>query len=339
MFRMPCRKVAIVAVAVLVLSLSVVALPACQAAPGKPAFVPDSLRIGTGSVGGAMNVWNSVLAKLIEQRWGIPVTAEITAGSSENIRLIDQGQIQLAGASAITLLNAWQGKPPFKKEYTNLRVLAPIYPALNHFFTMPNTGITSIQDFKGKRVGTGSSKFWDIWIKPILTYQGLDYDKDIDRVYAGMSEMYTMVADGRLDAAVHPLAGTVALPGFLKIAAEHKLVYVTFDEAGLKRMEAEHPILSKKMLSREFAMQSFGLDKEVPAIDAGSIGLNTTTAMSDELAYEVVKLLHENLAALNNETKYFDYALKHSEQLTAQFGVPYHPGAIKYWQEVGLWPK
>ena len=59
--------------------------------------------------------------------------------------------------------------------------------------------------------------------------------------------------------------------------------------------------------------------------------------MPDDLVYELVKIWYENLDEMVNTNPYWKYPTVYPEMITMQYGIPYHPGAIKYWKEQGIW--
>ena len=78
-------------------------------------------------------------------------------------------------------------------------------------------------------------------------------------------------------------------------------------------------------------------EREIETFDIGGPLLTVRTDADEKLVYQVVKMVHQNLDRLASEVRYFEYAKLNPAVLTTQIGVPYHPGAVRYWKEAGLW--
>jgi len=77
--------------------------------------------------------------------------------------------------------------------------------------------------------------------------------------------------------------------------------------------------------------------KDIESIDIGGPHLYVRSDADTGLVYEVTKLLHQNLDNLADEVRYFKYAQANPAVLTKDIDVPFHPGAVRYWKEAGLW--
>ena len=61
--------------------------------------------------------------------------------------------------------------------------------------------------------------------------------------------------------------------------------------------------------------------------------------VSEELVYQLTKSTHRNLKQLASENPFWKYPVQYPEMLTKDTGIPYHPGAIRYWKEIGIWER
>ncbi len=295
------------------------------------AEMPKSLEIGGASIGGAFYVVAGGVAKLLEQNFKIPVTAAVTEGSRENIRLIDRKQIFMGVVAANNSYPAYHGILKFDKKHP-VALAMGLFPNAFAFMTLPDSPVRSFKDLKGKRVGVGTGKTWDAFMEPMFNAHGMDY-KDIKRVYAGLSDLYTQLGDRIIVAAPGIVSGLSPIPGALRLAAEKGADYFGPEPGAIDKFLKALPYTSRITIPK--GTPTF--DKDIETVDIGGPHLVVRADANEELVYKAVKLIHQNLDNLAGEVRYFKYGQKNSAVLTNKIGVPYHPGAVRYWKEAGLW--
>jgi uncharacterized protein len=316
--------------AFLVSTLSVLAGRAPAAAA-----MPDSLQIGGATIGGAFYVVAGGMAKVLEEQMKIPVTAAVTEGSLENIRLLDRKQIDVGVIAANNAYPAYHGVLGFNKKHTFLRAVFGLFPNAFSFMSLPGSPYRSFASLKGQRVGVGSGKTWDTFMIPLFRAHGMEFNKDFRPVYAGLGDLFTQMGDGALVATVAVVSGGTPIPGALQMASEKGAQYFGPEPEAAKKAAKELPFMNLIRITKDTP----SYDREINTVDIGGPHLYAREDTDEELVYRITKMLHQNLARLAGEIRYFKYAEKHPEQLTANSGVPYHPGAIRYWKEAGLWKR
>jgi len=309
------------------------------AASADKSALPKSIEIGGATVGGALHVLAGGLAKYLQGQFQIPVTAAVTEGTAENVRLIDRGEITFGGTSTTNGYWAYTGRKPFEKPFVKTRMLFMLYPHANPIVTRATSGIKHMRDLKGKRVGVGSSAAgWDALVGPLFEAHGIDYKKDIKRVYAGLGQLHTMVKDGLIDATITSIGADIPIPALSRLAAETKIVPVQFDDAALEKL-AENPLHATIAIPKKVANQLFGMNQDIPTYQTSAMGMATSSDLNDDTAYLIVKTVYDGIDDLAGREKRFNYAKENPNFLPHQFGVPYHPGAVRFWKEAGLWGK
>lgn len=318
----------------LLAGVSALALAAPAAFSASIPGLPDSINIGSGTVGGGFYVQAGAIATVLEKALKIPVTAQPTGGSRENVRLLDSKEIQLALIAANNAYPAYRGEGGYGKKYTILAPLLYLYPNPGVFVALRGSGIRSVRDLKGKRVGWPSRTWDETVIKPMLAPAGVNIKKDVTVVYASMQDLYTQLGDGSVDAVVGNVsAGKYPLPAMSQLMVRRPLEFIPFGRSVVHKIVAETPYMSAFVLKRGVA----GLTHNFLSVDIGGPCLYVRRDLSEQAAYTITKVVYENLKQLALRNKIFSYALDNPRVLVTKSGVPYHPGAVKFWKEVGLW--
>ena len=296
------------------------------------AEMPSSLEIGGASIGGAFYVVAGGVAKLLEENMKIPVTAAVTEGSRENVRLIDRKQIFMGVIASNNSYPAYHGVLTFKKKHP-LALVMGLYPNAFTLHTLPGSTINSFADLKGKRVGVGTGRTWDAFMVPLMKAHGLTYKKDFKPVYAGMSDLYTQLGDGNIVAMPTMVSGLSPIPAALRLHAEKGARYLPPEPQAVEKMVKQFPYMTRQTIPANTPT----FEKAVETFDIGGPLLTVRADADEELVYRVIKMIHGNLDRLAEDVRYFKYAQVNPAVLTTQIGVPYHPGAVRYWKEAGLW--
>lgn len=296
--------------------------------------MPTSIDIGSGSVGGGFYVQAGAIAAVLEKSLKIPVAAQPTGGSRENVRLLDEKKIQLALIAANNGYPAYRGEGGYGKKYKILAPLLTLYPNPGLFVSLEGSGIKSFSDLKGKRVGWPSRTWDETIIKPMFAFEGMNIKKDINIVYASFGDLFNQLGDGSVDAVITNInSGKYPLPAMSQLMARKRLTFIRFDKNALHKLVEATPYM------RTFVIKAghFHLKRNFTAVDIGGPSLYVRRDMSAHVAYELTKIIYNNLKQLAGRNKVFSYALDNPKELVTKIGVPYHPGAIKFWKKVGIW--
>ena len=124
--------------------------------PAEPHW-PDSLTIGTASPGGTYYVYGEELARILTRELGLPVSMRPTEGPNQNIELMEAGEIQLGFVTLGIALQAWNGTGEWTRgrQMRTMRAIFPMYDTPFQFMALQDSGIRSVADLAGKRVGIG----------------------------------------------------------------------------------------------------------------------------------------------------------------------------------------
>ncbi|MCG2740348.1 MAG: TAXI family TRAP transporter solute-binding subunit, partial [Syntrophaceae bacterium] len=289
------------------------------------------LTLASGSPGGAYYPLGGGMSVIIQKTVeGFRCAAESTGASVENSRLVGNGDSDMGMVMGSVGYNASQGKAPFEKKY-DVVALFQMYPAPQHLVTTAQSGIKSIADLKGKKVsidvpGSGCSTM----AKIILEEAGFNLEKDLTIANLSQTESVQALKDGVVDAVFF----NFAYPGsaVMDLAATRDIVLVPVDQKLADKIVKKHPYYVKIVIPGKTYSK---VDQDVLCLGDSNVMIANKN-MKDDVAYKVVKAIYSNV-------KEGKYALINvhpvAAQLTPQNAVnsplPLHPGAAKYFKEVG----
>src|SRR4051812_17681322 len=290
-----------------------------------------NIAIATGGTGGVYYPLGGGMANILTRYVpGAAATARVTGGSVDNLKLIGSKQSEVALVMVDAALDAVKGEDKFKGNPVDARTLMVLYPNRMHVVTAEGRGIEKMSDLKGKRVSTGSpGSATEVMAFRVIEAAGLDKDKDMRRERLGVAESVNAIKDGKIDA--------FFWVGGLPTAAVTDLGATP----GLKIKMIDHSETVPKMNEKYgnlYAADTIktgtypGQDKDNQIATVWNI-MVVNAKMQDQLAYDIVKTMFDKKAdwvAVHREAN----ELKKENQSVSKSGVPFHPGALKYFAEL-----
>src|SRR5215216_4390070 len=160
------------------------------------------LSIATGNTGGVYYPYGGGLARVISQSVPrVDATAEVTAASVDNLKLIQLGKADIAFVLTDTLDDAIHGRGPFAKMAVKARTLAVLYPNYTQVATIQGNGINRLTDLRGRVVSTGSpGSGTEIIALRVLRAAGIDPDRDLRKQSLSVNASVDALKDGKIDA-------------------------------------------------------------------------------------------------------------------------------------------
>ena len=298
---------------------------------------PKMVSLGTGSVGGGYNMVGVGASRIWDK--DLDLKAKVVPGVAvANLHRFGEGRLDIVVSPSSHSKMAWEGMEDFKdKKIRNFRVLCYIFPDFFHFVAKKKSGLKTVSDLKGKRVGCGpSAPTYDKIIGKRIEANGLKYfgeNPDFKKVFVNYNDLGRLLADGNLDATIMGVSGLIPFPALQQLMAEQELVALEWSKEAIA---FEDPIFPVGAIKKELLPY---LEKDHVCPVGGIASFIVKQEYSDEFAYALIKSIHKNLTTLSADNPYFKYPVKFPEILTHDAGVPYHPGAIKYWKEAGLWKR
>jgi uncharacterized protein len=283
----------------------------------------------TGGTSGVYYPLGVAIGKILGDKLaGVKIQVQATKASVENLILLQQGRGEIAFALGDSLKAAWEGdaEAGFRTRMNRLRTLGAIYPNYIQIVATADSGVRTLADLRGKSLSVGAPKSGtELNSRAILAAAGLSY-KDMAKVeYLPFAESVDLMKNRQLNATLQSAGLGVASLKDLSTATDITVVAVpkeVVDRIG-------PPFVAVIIPANTYT----GQDKDVPTAAVINY-LVTSSAVSDDLVYQMTKLIFESLPELANSHA----AGREIKLENAAIGspVPLHPGAIRYYREKGL---
>src|ERR1700754_3194804 len=313
----------------MVLKLTAALLAAATILPAPEARAQAFINVLTGGTSGVYYPLGVAIGKILGDKIpNVKTQVQATKASVENLVLLQQGRGELAFTLGDSLKAAWDGdeEAGFKRKMDKLRTIGAIYPNYIQIVATSDSKIKTLADLKGKSLSVGAPKSGtELNSRAILAAAGMSY-KDIGKVeYLPFAESVDLMKNRQLDATLQSAGLGVASLKDLSTSTEISVVSVPKDVVD----KIGPPFVSVTIPANTYT----GQEKDVPTAAVINY-LVTSSAGSDDLAYQMTKLIFESLPELANS----HVAGKEIKLDTAAMGspVPLHPGAIRYYKEKGL---
>jgi TRAP transporter TAXI family solute receptor len=287
-------------------------------------------RIGTGGTGGTYYPVGGMIANAISTPTLVS-TAVASNGSVANVNAIVSGESESGFSQADVATWAYTGTGVYegKPKVDILRAIANLYPESVHLVVKKGLGVKSPADLKGKRVSLdepGSGTL--INAKAILAAYGVT-EKDIKPEYLKPNQAGEKLKDGSVDAFFFTGGYPAGAISELTATAGVELVPIAGPQADKLRAELKF-----------FAADEIpaGTYKDIPATKTVAVGAQwvTSTKMSADVVYQVTKATWSDKTRAVLDAGHAKGKAIRKETALQGLGIPLHPGAEKFYKEIGL---
>jgi hypothetical protein len=273
-----------------------------------------------------------VLARLIsEELPGVAATAEATSASVDNLKFLQRGEADVAFTLADTLDDAVHGRGAFTDGGpVPVRALAVLYHNATQIVVRPRSGLRRLVDLRGRVVSTGApGSGTELIALRVLEAAGLDPARDLRRQSLGVGASADALKDGKLDAFFW--SGGLPTAAILDLAHTTRGVRLLPCDEVLGALRERYGASLYGALTVP-ARTYVGLDGDVVTIGVANV-LVARADLSDELAYDITRVLFEKKAAL--EAVHSEAKNIKLETATSGSPAPFHDGAARYYREQG----
>lgn len=289
----------------------------------------EFINILTGGTSGVYYPIGVGLAKIYAD--GIPgarTQVQSTKASVENLNLVQQGKGEFAIALGDAVKLAWDGNADagFKAPLSKLRGIAAAYPNYIQIAASAESGVVTLADLAGHSLSVGAAKSGtELNTRAILAAAGMTYESLGKVEYLPFAESVELMKNRQLDASLQSAGLGVASLKDLSTSAPTTIVAIPADVANALGA----PYVAGVIPAGTYEGQT----ADVPTVAVGNFFV-TSEDVSEETVYQMTKLLFEHLPELEASHK----AAKNITLENALNGmpIPLHPGAERYYREVGL---
>jgi TRAP transporter TAXI family solute receptor len=260
-----------------------------------------------------------------------PITGKVQPYNGPNawISLLDGGELEFGVINILDAKMAATGTANYKRPFRSLRIAAGgIFPFTAGLLVRDKSDIKQVSDLKGKRMAWdfGGHAINQTWQNAMLEMEGVK-PSDIKQVrFSNLNDGVRGVAEGKVESSISAL-------GIGLVEEVNAMEPVRF--INLPNTEAANKILAPYGASVVKAAPATGVKGETHVIGY-PLQIATSSKVSEKAVYTIVKAWWDNLAELQTLHPIFKRWAKEHQALT-NFTVPYHPGAVKFYKEVGVW--
>lgn len=286
------------------------------------------MSVATGGTGGTYYPLGGALSNILNNAGvNYTATAQATGASVENVELVTKGDAEIGFIQNDVAYYAVNGTETFEgNQKSSLKGLCCLYPEIVQIVASDDSGIETIEDLKGKKVAVGApGSGVEVNVKQILDVHGITYD-DLGKVdYLSFAEAADQIKSGQIDATF--LTAAIPSSAITELATTHDVHLVPIAEDKANELIEKYPFyVHLNITPTEYK----GQEGEVSVVAVQSM-LVVDEKMADEDAYNIAKLLFENLDVMKeSHARGGDISL---DKALDGMSIDLHPGAQKYFDE------
>jgi TRAP transporter TAXI family solute receptor len=292
----------------------------------------EQITIATNPAGTHVYAVAAGLAKVLQDDETVRATIRPFSGSSVYLPQLQRGEIAVGLNTSIDSFLSYRGLAPWEEPMTNLRALGMMFPLPIMYMVRADSDIFTVEDLRNKRVVVtfrANASLAQLH-EGILATGGISLDDVTQVTVAGLPDAMRMLTEGRADAVPTGLNTALTLQVDSAVPSGIRYIQMGQDEARLSEI-----MPGSRVVTVEPDDNGVGLSG--PTRVSGILDyLNTGVHMSDDQAYQIMKTIHENWESLRRD--YIQMRPVAADEIVpVDLTHPFHPGAIRYYKEVGLW--
>jgi len=291
--------------------------------------------IGTGGITGVYYPTGGAISKMVNKKkkeYGIRATVESTGGSVYNVNAVENGDLEFGIVQSDTQYQAVNGLADWKEKgpQRDLRSVFSIHPESVTLVAAVDAGIQDIKGLKGKKVNLGNPGSGNRQNAiDALSTVSITYEKDLNIESVKASEAPGLLQDGRIDAFFYTVGHpSRAIKEATSGARKVRFLAIT----NIDQLLVKYPYYARSVIPVEL-YPGVRNKKDVETFGVKAT-LVTSSKVPDELVYAITKEVFENLDAFKKLHPVYSTLTR--ESMLEGLSAPIHPGAMKYYKEVGL---
>lgn len=301
----------------------------CSPVTNTSAELPRTAAIGTNPAGTFAHVMGTTLAAVGSKATPISVKVQPYNGPNAWITLLQNGELEFGVINILDSYMAMTGTGNYDKPYPALRVVSGgVFPFMAGMFVRDRSDIKDFKDLRGKRIAWdyGGHAINQAWQNAMLEIAGVKPSEVTQVRVSSLLDSIRGVADGRVDATTTGIG--IALND--EANAREPIRFL-----GLPNTDAARNVLLKLGADVVKSAPATGIKGDTYVIGY-ALHLASSTNVSERTIHTLVKAWWDNLGEIQPKHPLLKRWTKETQAIT-NFTVPYHPGAIKFYKEMGLW--
>jgi TRAP transporter TAXI family solute receptor len=285
------------------------------------------VRLMTGPQGGSWIPLGGQLKDMWEKVTPGNTYQVLPGAGIANVRAIQEGKAEIGLANSISTADAMRGRPPFNKPHDGVCNVASLYPQYFQFVVLADAGINKVSDLKGKSVTTQQKgNTGEVITRHFLEAHGLKY-QDVKVSFVGYSDSVNQMKDGHAVAfGLNTQAPAGAIMD-LQAARAIKMLGQADVYAKMLKLNPSYKLIT--LPKGTYAKQ----DKDLQVIGFFTHVVASCKLPADQV-YALTKAIADNTRTLATVAK--DIASLKPVGMAADVGVPFHPGAARFYKEAGI---
>lgn len=252
-------------------------------------------------------------------------------GGAASLVAVNKGKLNVCLSFSTIALDAWEGVEYFKRhgKLTDIRALANLFPEPTQIVVPADSEIKEVKDLKGKSITPATKGSLNDAVGQLVMREcGVPFS-EMDVRYMNLNEAALQFVDGHIDAIVY-CAIAYPCPPIVNVSSQMKIRLIPLPEDCIRKITEKYKAL------KPFTVKPGpypGVDYEVRGVAADAIVAGRAD-MPNEVAYAIAKSLYENFDRYAEQFKAM--RLGDRENMAKGLTIPIHPGAVKYYKEIGL---
>jgi TRAP transporter TAXI family solute receptor len=286
----------------------------------------QTMRFMTGPQGGSWYPLGGAIQGLVEK--AIPgASVQVAPGAGiSNVVAIQAGKAELGFGNGVTSVDGVVGRDPFKSKQDNVCQVATLYFQYFHMIATIDSGIKSMADVRGKSLTTQQKgNTGEQMTRDVLKVYGLDYGRLGKVNHGSYNDSVALVKDGH--AQIFTLITTVPASAVMDLAASREVRVLDLTDLKLSELQEINAGYDKRIIKAGSYPKQ---DKDMQTIGTWT-HLIASCKLPEDQVYRITKAIAENMPTLGAVVA----AVKEItvKDMAIDVGVPYHPGALKYYKE------
>jgi TRAP transporter TAXI family solute receptor len=285
--------------------------------------------IGTGLAGATFYPMGAGISEIITNEIDEikNATAQVTAASYENVRLLQRGYIQFAITNAASVWDAHRGLKPIKEKLGKVRTICWAHASDLHLITLERSGIKTFADIKGKKFSIGSpGSGCQVMMERLIKALGYTY-KDFKIQFLN----YTTSANALKDRRLHVMTVSAGSPAavVMDLASTRDIHMIALSEKEMNTFLQAYPIYSTYVIP---AGTYKGMNEGLKVLCSPAT-FSCSVDLPEDIVYKVTKVVYNKIPWLaENIHQGFN---RWSFEPDIKKLAPLHPGAVKFYKEIG----